>query len=58
MFLKKRNYFCLPCDENSDYDDGTDDGCASQDWDSEPGDDNWIGDDSLGSDDNDESNDD
>lgn len=58
MLLNEQEYFCLPCDEDSDYDDGTDDSCASRDWDSEPGDDNWIGRFDDENDDDDENNDD
>ncbi len=32
----------MDCDEGN-YDDGTEDGCANTDWNSEPGDPGWIG---------------
>ena len=33
----KKFYELNECNDDSDYDDGTDDSCASQDWDWEPG---------------------
>ena len=36
MKQTRKFYEFGPCDDNSDYDDGTDDSCASEDYDSEP----------------------